>query len=58
MSRGLHLILQSAVALYAEDDSGDDALISVNAGHEDGDIKRGWMVVGAKYDEAVAFKGE
>lgn len=51
-------MLQSAVALYAEDDSGDDALISVSAGHEDGDIKRGWMVVGTKYDEAVAFEGE
>lgn len=46
---------KSAVALYSEDDSGDDALISVNVGHEDGDIKRGWMILGAKYDEAVAL---
>jgi hypothetical protein len=46
------------MALYAEDDSGDDALISVNAGHEDGDIKRGWKLLGAKYDEAVALKDQ
>lgn len=49
-------MLQSAVALYSEDGSGDDALISVNAGHEDGDIKRGWKLLGAKYDEAIAVK--
>lgn len=50
-------VVQSAVALYSEDGSGDDALISVNAGqHEDGDIKRGWKLLGAKYDEAIAVK--
>ncbi|KAI7780360.1 hypothetical protein LA080_016084 [Diaporthe eres] len=47
---------KSAVALYSEDGSGDDALISVNAGHEDGDIERGWKLLGAKYDEALAVK--
>lgn len=49
-------VFQTALALYSEDGSGDDALISVNAGHEDGDIKRGWMLLGAKYDEALAVK--
>lgn len=49
-------MFQTAVALYSEDGSGDDALISVNAGHEDGDIKRGWKLLGAKYDETVAVK--
>lgn len=49
-------VFQSAVALYSEDGHGDDALISVNAGHEDGDIERGWKLLGAKYDEAVAVK--
>lgn len=28
----------------------------MNMGHEDGDIKRGWMMLGAKYDEAIALK--
>lgn len=49
-------VFQTALALYSEDGSGDDALISVNGGHEDMDIKRGWMLLGAKYDEAVAVK--
>jgi hypothetical protein len=41
--------------MYAENESGDDAIISVNAGHEDGDIKKGWKLLGARYDEAVAL---
>lgn len=56
LSRAPANVFQSAVALYSEDGSGDDSLISVNMGHEDGDIKRGWMMLGAKYDEAVALK--
>lgn len=49
-------VFQSAVALYSEDGKGDDALISVNTEHEDGDIKRGWRLLGAKYDEDLAMK--
>lgn len=47
--------LQTANALYTEDGS-SDALISFNMGHEDGDVEMGWMLVGAKYDEALAMK--
>ncbi|KAJ0123881.1 mid-like mitochondrial [Diaporthe amygdali] len=47
---------KSAIALYSEDDSGDNALISVKGGHEDGDIRRCWNLLGAKYDKEVAAR--